>query len=60
MAANLVAEHTRKGMIPLHEAQGIEALLHCLQQSHPVIQAAESIGKEWRSKCWLCPAGCKH
>ena len=41
MAATLVAEHARKGVHALTEAEGLSALSHCLQQSHPVIQVAD-------------------
>ena len=41
MAANLVAEHARKGLYAFSEADGLAALSHCLQQSSPIIQAAD-------------------
>lgn len=41
MAANLSAEHASKGFYAFSETDGMAALQYCLQQSQPVIQAAD-------------------
>ena len=41
MAANLVSEHARKGLHAFSETEGLLALTYCLQQSSPIIQAAD-------------------